>query len=146
MHMTLFSAMLLAGAMIAIQPVINARLAQKVGVLQSASISFFVGTVALLIAASLVGKGDWRGVGETVWWEWSGGLFGAFFVAATIFAVPRIGTAATMAAVIASQLITGTLLDHYGFFGFRNIPFDLRRLAGAGLLLCGAWLIMGSRS
>lgn len=138
----IFSLMLVAGMMVAIQPAINARLAVQVGLIEGAAISFAVGTVALCIVSLITARGDWRGVTQTTWWEWSGGLFGAFYVAASIFAVPRIGTAATMAAVIASQLATGLLMDHYGLFGFHGAPFDGKRLIGVVLLLLGAFLVV----
>ncbi|PLX94018.1 MAG: hypothetical protein C0621_06165 [Desulfuromonas sp.] len=138
----IFSLMLVAGMMVAVQPSINARLAQHVGLIESAALSFAVGTVALLIVSFVTSRGDWRGVSQTTWWEWSGGLFGAVYVAASIFAVPRIGTAATMAAVIASQLATGLLMDHFGLFGFHGAPFDGKRLLGVILLMLGAFLVV----
>lgn len=129
------------GIVVALQPSINARLAQKVGVCESSFISFAVGTVALLAVVLLAGKGSLRGVTAASWWELTGGFLGAFFVTATIVAVPRIGTAATMAAVIAAQLGTGLVLDHYGLFGLRHLPMDGKRALGVALLLAGAALI-----
>ncbi len=140
-HIVIFMIMLCAGAMVAIQPSINARLAQKVGLLEAACFSFAVGTAALLTVALIANQGNWRGAADARWWEWTGGLFGAFFVTAAIFAVPRIGTAATMAAVITAQLTTALILDHFGVLGLRGIPFDARRMFGALLLFAGAWLI-----
>ncbi len=133
--------MFCAGITVALQPSINARLAQRVGVLESACISFAVGTLVLLAVVLLSGRGTVRGLGETVWWEWSGGLLGAIFVSTTIFVVPRIGTTATMAATIAAQLMTGVLLDHFGAFGIKETPFDVKRLLGCALLACGVVLI-----
>lgn len=134
--------MMCAGAAVALQPSINARLAEKTGLLESACISFAVGTVALLLV--VLGSGRWtvKGLAETAWWEWTGGLLGAFFVTATILVVPRIGTTATMAAAIAAQLITALVLDHFGLFGFGGAQIDLKRSTGAFLLIIGAWLII----
>jgi transporter family-2 protein len=134
--------MLFAGAAVALQPSINARLAEKVGFLESACISFAVGTAALLVAVLCSGRGTVRGFSGTAWWEWSGGILGAFFVSATILAVPRIGTAAAMAAAISAQLLTGLILDHFGLLGFGGIQTDLKRMLGATLLLAGAALIV----
>jgi bacterial/archaeal transporter family-2 protein len=136
-----FFLMFLGGMAVAVQPSINGRLAQRVGVLESSCISFTVGTIALLILVLVAGRGSLRAVGDVRWWELSGGLLGAFFVTLTIVVVPRIGTAASMAAIIASQLITGLILDHYGLFGFRSVPFDARRSVGTFLLLAGAALV-----
>ena len=46
-----------------------------------------------------------------------------------------------MGATIAAQLTTGLILDHYGWFGFKGIPFDMRRMAGVLLLMLGALLL-----
>ncbi len=143
-NLSLLAIMFCAGITIALQPSINARLAERVGVLESACISFAVGTLALLAVVLLTGKGTFRGMGQTVWWEWTGGLLGAAFVSTTIFVVPRIGTAAAMAATIAAQLITGLLLDNYGAFGMKESHFDLRRLIGCILLAAGV-IFIGKR-
>ncbi len=143
-NLTLLAIMFCAGITIALQPSINARLAQEVGVLESACISFAVGTLVLLAVVLLTGKGTFRGLGQTVWWEWTGGVLGAAFVSTTIFVVPRIGTAATMAATIAAQLITGLLLDNYGAFGIKEVHFDIRRLFGCILLATGV-IFIGKR-
>jgi len=134
--------MVCAGAAVALQPSINARLAQKSGLLESACISFAVGTLGLVIALLISGKTNVRGLHETAWWEWTGGILGAFFVTATILAVPKIGTAATMAVAIATQLITALVLDHFGLFGFGGMQIDLKRSLGAVLLIIGAWIIV----
>lgn len=136
-----FFLMFLGGIAVAVQPSINARLAQKIGAVESSAVSFAVGTAALLIVALLAGRGSFRGVAEARGWELTGGLLGAFFVTLTIIIVPRIGTAAAMAATIAAQLMTGILLDHYGLFGLRTVPFDAKRAVGACLLLAGAALV-----
>ena len=119
----------------------NARLAQRVGILESACISFAVGTLALLAVVVVSGRYNLKGLSEANWWEWTGGILGALFVSTTILVVPRIGTAAAMAAIIASQLITGIILDHFEVFGVKGIPLDLKRFVGALLLLCGAALV-----
>lgn len=134
--------MVCAGAAVALQPSINARLAQKTGLLESACISFAVGTFALVISLILSGKTNLRGLHEASWWEWTGGVLGAFFVSATILAVPRIGTAAAMAVAIAAQLITALFLDHFGILGFGGMQIDLKRSLGAIFLIIGAWFIV----
>lgn len=136
-----FLLMFLGGIAVAVQPSINGRLAQKVGAVESSAVSFAVGTVALLAVALVAGRGSFRGLAEARGWELTGGLLGAFFVTLTIIIVPRIGTAAAMAATIAAQLTTGILLDHFGLFGFRTVPFDAKRAVGACLLLAGAALV-----
>jgi len=140
-NLMLLFLMFCGGITIALQPSINGRLAQKIGVIESSCISFAVGTVVLLVGAVLAGKGSFKGLEAVSWWELSGGALGAFFVTMTIIAVPRIGTTSAMAAVIGAQLTTGILLDHFGLFGFKTIPLDGKRLIGVVLLMAGTALI-----
>lgn len=134
--------MVCGGMAVALQPSINARLAQKTGAYESSMISFAVGTIAMLAVVLVTGKGSLRGVMAAEWWELTGGILGAFFVTLTIIAVPRLGTTAVMAAIIAGQLATGAFLDHIGAFGLRQLPFSPLRLLGMVLLAAGAALII----
>lgn len=134
--------MICGGVAVAIQPSINARLAQKVGAFESSFISFAVGALALLAVVLVTGRGGMREIGSATWWELTGGLLGAFFVTLTIITVPRIGTVAVMAGVIAGQLATGAILDHFGLFGFRQVPMEPKRILGILLLTAGAALVL----
>ncbi len=140
-NLLLIILMVAGGVAVAVQPSINARLAEKTGFLEAATISFAVGTAILLITSFLASGGSLRRASEAQWWQLSGGLFGAFFVTMTIVGVPRIGTTAVLALTIVSQLAAGVVMDHYGLFGMREIPFDLRRILGILLLLVGVYLI-----
>ncbi len=133
--------MAVGGVAVAVQPSINARLAEKTGFLEAATVSFAVGTLVLLLVSIASGQGSFRRVPDADWWQLTGGLFGAFFVAMTIVGVPRIGTTAVLALTIVSQLIAGLVMDHYGLFGMRGIPIDFKRLLGVTFLLVGVFLI-----
>lgn len=141
-NLTMLVLMVCGGMAVALQPSINARLAQKIGAYESSLISFAVGTLAMLIITMAAGKGSLRNIAGASWWELTGGFLGAFFVTLTIVSVPRIGTTAVMAMVITGQLITGAALDHFGSFGLRQIPFTPLRALGIMLLAGGAWLII----
>ena len=129
--------MVIGGAAVAIQPTLNARLAEKTGFLQAVTISFAVGTLISLSS----GQGSFRRIPDADWWQLTGGLFGAFFVTMTILGVPRIGTTAVLALTIVSQLTAGLVMDHYGLLGMRAIPIDFKRICGVALLLAGVFLI-----
>lgn len=140
-NLLLIVLMVAGGVAVAIQPSVNARLAEKTGFLPSATLSFAVGTLVLLLVSLATHQGSFRRATEADWWQFTGGLFGAFFVTMTIVGVPRIGTTAVLALTIVSQLVAGLLLDHYGLFGMRGIPLDFKRMLGVVLLLVGVTLI-----
>lgn len=141
-NLPLILLMICGGVVVAVQPSINARLAQRVGAYESSLISFAVGTLALMVVVLFAGRGNLRGMAGASWWELTGGLLGAFFVTMTIIIVPRLGTAAVMAMVIAGQLITAAVIDHFNLFGMRHLPLTPLRLAGMLLLAAGAALII----
>ena len=141
-NMVLVLMMAIGGLVVAVQPSINARLAQKVGSFESSLISFAVGTLAMFFIVMSAGRGNLRNIADASWWELTGGLLGAYFVTMTIIAVPRLGTAAVMSIIIAGQLTTGALLDQFGVLGLRQIPLTPMRGIGILLLCIGAGLII----
>src|SRR5690606_31282970 len=70
-----------------------------------------------------------------------GGALGAAFVTSGIILIPRMGAAATMAFIVAGQLMAGMLLDRIGFMGMAVREITLGRVSGAVMLLVGALLI-----
>lgn len=132
-----------AGAFLALQAGINGQLAKQVGgVLAAALISFFVGTMALLILVlaqrEMPSLSALRGL---TWWHWCGGLLGVFFITTAAFAGPRIGALLFMALVLAGQLSMALALDHFGWVGFREAPVSLGKIAGLLLIVAGVVLI-----
>ena len=75
------------------------------------------------------------------WWAWSGGLFGAIYIAISILLLPRLGTATFVVLLVAGQMLASLITDHYGFFGVVQHPVSAPRLLGAALLLGGVILV-----
>lgn len=134
---------LFAGAVMPLQASINGQLAKNLSSVMAASlVSFVVGMLALL-AVVLVQREvpSLAAVRSLNWWQLSGGLMGAFFIATAAFAGPRIGALLFMSLVLAGQLGMALLLDHQGWAGFREAPISLGKLAGLALIIGGVWLI-----
>ena len=146
-HQTMFliAAAALAGALVAAQGPIFARMAVHAGgPLQAAFIAFGLGLIAILLLNLVAGctvpsVTDLRTAPA---WTWAGGIIGALMVLLSIIAIPRLGVGTFMTAVICGQLLAAILFDHVGAFGLATRPVDTKALTGAVLLLGGAWLIM----
>lgn len=134
----------ICGTLIAAQGAINGRLAGGVGgPIQAALISFSIGWVALLAVNIALGH-KVPSIGQTFtvpWWAWVGGLIGAVMVASSATAVPRIGVAAWVSAVIAGQLAAAVMYDQFGAFGQAVRPATPLRLLGIGFLVLGVYLV-----
>lgn len=74
-------------------------------------------------------------------WAWSGGFFGALYIAISILLMRRIGTASFIAFFVAGQMIASLLFDHFGAFGVAPQALDGRRALGAALLVAGVALL-----
>lgn len=136
--------MVVAGAGIAFQAAINARLREWVlSPTLAALISFLVGSVALtlIVGAGLAGRGQLAGASRGPWWIWIGGLIGAVYVTAAVIAVPRVGAGVVIGAGILGQLAAGLAIDSFGWLGMARVPVSVSRIAGALLLFGGAWLM-----
>lgn len=135
--------LLLAGAATAIQGPSNARLAVGMGsVINAAFFSFIIGTAALGILAFMMQvRPESQAVRAVPWWAWIGGLYGCLFVTSIAWGIPKLGGATTLTLVVASQLIGGVILDHYGALGTNAQPISWARIGGIVLIVGGALLV-----
>lgn len=134
----------LAGLTITTQAGVNSQL--RFGVNNpwvAAFISFLVGTVflGLIILTTKQTVPTMEQLRGIELYKYSGGLLGAFFVTVIIVCVPRIGSANVFALVIASQLLSALLYDHYGLFGLPQSNINWVKLLGVLFLIVGAYLI-----
>jgi bacterial/archaeal transporter family-2 protein len=138
-----FGLAILAGAMIAVQSVLNAALGGRTGHLGSVLILTLVSVSVLLILIRLFpGTADLRQLpGLSEWYLYLGGILGIAKLAAPIFLIPRIGTTATLTGLVVGQLLLAVLIDHFGAFNVQRVEIDLTRLFGVILLALGAYLI-----
>jgi len=134
-----------AGAFIAVQAPINAELARGLGMpVAAAAASFLTGAVALAALSFVFSAAQGVTIGWRVPAPWlfvAGGLLGAAYVTSVIILTPKLGAAATMALIVAGQLIAGMLLDRIGFMGMAVREITAGRMIGVLLLLSGALMI-----
>jgi transporter family-2 protein len=133
-----------AGGLIALQAPINAVLGDSVGKLPAATVSFIVGTAALVLITLLVG-GGFGEVGEArhlAWYYLTGGLLGAVYVTTALVAVKSLGAGGVVAATIAGQLSLAMVVDQLGILGVDKEPITWDKLVGVLLLTLGTFLII----
>ncbi len=133
-----------AGCLVGMQAPINSRLGKSLGTAQAATFSFLVGTVALLLLASLWhgGLGNLGRVGHAPWWALIGGLLGAVYVTVALVAVRTLGASGLTAAVITGQLAISVLIDRLGLLGIAKQHIGASRIVGLVLLVAGFVLVV----
>jgi transporter family-2 protein len=133
-----------AGAALTTQFAVNAQLRTVVGgPVVAAAISFFIGTLALVAAALVVGRQvpEMSVVTSSPWWVWIGGLLGAAFVLASIILTPRLGAATTIGLFLAGQMIASIIIDHFGLLRVAVHEATIPRIVGLMLVLLGVFLV-----
>ncbi|HST54832.1 MAG TPA: DMT family transporter [Solirubrobacteraceae bacterium] len=133
-----------AGCLVAAQAPVNSRLGKSVGSVQAASISFLVGTLVLLVIASVSngGLGNLAHASRAPWWALIGGVFGAVFVTVALVTVRTLGASGLSAAVITGQLATAVIIDRFGLLGVARQSVGIHRVVGLALLAVGVVLVV----
>lgn len=136
-----------AGIALVMQNLLMVRITENAStVLITLVINVGIGLLLLLVVLLLrAGAGGLTEViGALRPWAILPGLLGSFFVFAGIVGYQKVGPAATISVLVASQLLTGMLVDAWkadaGYERFNSLS-----LLGAFLLVAGALLIVRQR-
>jgi bacterial/archaeal transporter family-2 protein len=135
---------LVAGLAGAVQAAVMGRFGERIGVIEAVAFASLV-TTAIAVATLLVVRQGAGGIAEGARapvWMWSAGLMSAFIVFAVALGPPRIGTATTIALIIAGNLVMAAIVDQYGLFGLDEIALTPVRVLGLVLLAVGAGLTL----
>ena len=130
----------LSGVLLPVQASLNTRLGKTIdSPVHAALISFLVGLVGLLGYIAVTGQSaNLTNLRSMPWPLWLGGLLGAFYIAITIYALPRIGPAYTFGLVVAGQMLMSVVLDHFTMTG---TPINGWKVLGVCLIIAGVVLV-----
>jgi transporter family-2 protein len=131
---------LMGGVAIGLQGPFSSIIGQRLGIIEGVFIIHLGGTIAALLPLMIMGGGKLAGWNSLPWYVLSAGVLGMVVVAAIAYLIPHIGAAAAMVLIVAGQLLTGSLLDHFGALGLKVNPIDLQKAAGLLIVFLGVWL------
>ena len=126
------------------QQAVNADLRAAIGSAAWAGfVSYLGGTICMLMLAGALRDPvpAATSLANSSWWAWTGGFFGAVYIAMSILLLPRIGAANFLALLIAGQMLGSLLFDHFGLFGLPPHDITLTRVLGSVLLVAAVVLI-----
>src|SRR5215468_8962513 len=104
----------LGGVGLTMQMAWNSRLRTGTGSpILTTIISICVSLLSLVLVwvSGLTQRGSLPAFNSLPKWAWFGGIFGAYYLVASLIAIPRLGTAAVFSLVIAGQMIGALILD-----------------------------------
>lgn len=140
----MFAAMFV-GALVSIQPPLNAILSRAVGNPFGATvISVAVAFTTAILILSVTGRGDLSRatLGSVPWWVYLAGIVGALFVAAGAVIAPVTGGLLFFVCIVAGQLFGSMIMDHLGAFGLPVREASVLRIGGFVLVLAGAVMVL----
>src|SRR5207249_4275271 len=92
------------------------------------------------LAVCLIARWPWpdrASLTVTPWWGWCGGLLGVIYLWAAVVVAPRLGVAPTFGLIVAGQIVTAMVMDHFGLLDVPVNPVTGWKLLGVGLVVAG---------
>lgn len=132
---------LIGGITLSAQSSINGTFSRKAGTIETTFLTFITGTMFLTIFIIFFGSGNILALLEAPKWQLSAAFLGTMYLLLTVMAVPRIGVIATTIAAIAGQLVSGVIIDHFGWFNSLIIELDIKRAFALLFMLISLYFI-----
>ena len=132
---------LIAGAAMSFQGVMNTRLGDKVGVLETNAFVQLVGFLLALGIAIVFGKGDIRQLGQAPWYSWLGGVLAPVITVTVMLAIAGLSPTVAISTILLAQLTVAALIDTFGWLGSEQMPFTWQKLLGVALMVGGVLLM-----
>jgi len=132
---------LVAGVGIPLMASINGALGVRLASTTGAAAVLFLGAFLISIVALLInGLPTLQAARSASPVLYIGGVFVAFYVLSITWLVPRFGVGNAIFFVLFGQIISASLIDHFGWFNAVQTPLSMTRVLGIVLMLAGLFL------
>ena len=129
-----------AGAAMSIQGVMNTRLSDKIGLYESNVFVQGTAFVLSLIAMWILGRGNFRAIGEVNKGYLLGGALGIVITITVMLSMSRLTPATAVSAILIAQLFTAAVIDAFGLMGTEKEAFGWNKYVGLALMVGGMLL------
>lgn len=133
---------LIGGVAVGVQSPIAGAMGQKIGGTASRVIVHLSGLILSLILLVFRGGERIRDWNTLPWYMLGAGVFGLILYQTINITLPRLGATNMLVLIIVGQLLTGVLLDTFGWLGVTARPIELTRIIGIIVLLVGGYLVV----
>ena len=140
-NLTYAMIMAAAGIGIPVLAAMNATLGQKIGSpIMAAAILFSIAVVAAWILAAGQGFQGFSKLSIAPKHLFLAGILVLFYVLSITFIAPKFGVGNAVFFVLVGQIISATVIDHFGLFGAVVTPINWTRALGLGFMVGGIGL------
>ena len=131
---------IIAGAAMSIQGVMNTRLQDGIGLWEANA--WVQGTAFALsvLAAWIVGKGQFSNLLSVPKPYWLGGVFGLLITITVMLSIKGLSPTVAISVILIAQLLVAACIDAFGWMGQEKVSMGLKQFAGLGLMLGGVVL------
>lgn len=132
-----------AGISMALQGSFNTVLSKVIGLMEANFVVHVIGTATLFVMLCLgLGHGNLSRLGNAPWFAYLGGILSIVILYTVMASISKLGVAVATTVIIVGQVSAALIIDHFGLFGLRAIPFTWWKLVGVALLAAGAKLML----
>ena len=135
--MLVFSLDILAGILISVQSVFNAKVNENVGQWLTTTCVLGIGLISSILFYIITENSINIKVYTTNYLFYVSGLFGIGLIICIMGAIKSLGPAYTVLISLITQLVVALCIDTFGLFGMESIPLQINKLVGIGLLIVG---------
>jgi len=137
-----------AGVLIPVMAILNGGLGRAIGSSSWAAVVLFAVALAaaLAVAALSGGRPALGALANGKPWQFAAGLIVLFYVLSATYLTPRFGVAPTILLVVVAQIVTASLISHFGWLGAPRQPMDGLKAAGLALMVAGVVLTQVRRA
>lgn len=135
---------LIAGSLVPFQSAGNAALGRALGhPLWASVVSLWVSLMVIMPVLLLlrVPAPTFSHTVHLPFWGWLGGVAGVIFISAALLLTPRMGAANFIVCVIAGQMLTSLLIDHFGWVGLPVKEAHWGRVMGVMVMFVGLLMV-----
>ncbi len=131
----------ITGAIIAVMLLSNSLMMKAVGNVSAILAIHIIGFIGAIVL-TLVTKTKPKSLKNIPIIYLLGGFTGYFTVFIANIAFSTLGATITLMLSMFGQIVTSTVIDHYGLLGMERFPFRKSKLIGMALMICGVALIV----
>ena len=141
---------LFTGFMLSVQNPLNVKLGRNLASPVKASlVGYLISAYTLLVIALATSQGTALSNifhtlinGTAPWWAWIGGLMGAFYITSIIILFPKLGPIQAVILPTLGQIVSGILIDTFGWFEMKQLPFTLTKAIGLAIFAVGIYIVV----
>lgn len=132
-----FSLVILAGILISLQSVFNAKVNENVGQWLTTTCVLGIGLISSILFYIITENSISIKVYTANYLFYVSGLFGIGLIICIMGAIKSLGPAYTVLISLITQLVVALCIDTFGLYGMESIPLQINKLVGIGLLIVG---------